>query len=114
MRSLNSKPITEAEADHLALVKSVGCVYCTHTGPTEGHHPKGCQGLHYCAISVCPDCHELRVWTYCGMTELEGLNETLRRVDCKLRGDTIIAKPAAYFSRQHSTRTPDKICPRRA
>ncbi len=112
MRSANSRPITETEAEHLAFVKSVGCVFCPWRGPTEAHHPKGCQGLHYCTISACKECHDLRVWTFCGMTEMQALDETNRRVDCLRKGEPFAFPAMAKKGRQKSTRTPTKIIPR--
>jgi len=111
MRSKNSRDITGSEAEHLALVKQCGCVFCAHRGPTEAHHPKGCQGLHFCAISACETCHGARVWTFCGMTEMQALNETNRRVALLRKGLPIPEHDAPIHSRQHSTRTPSKTVP---
>jgi hypothetical protein len=113
MRSRNSKPIDRDEAEHLALVKQCGCVFCEYRGMTEAHHPKGCQGLHFCTVSACPTCHAARAWTFCGMSELAAINETNRRV-ALLRNGRAIPAHAAHRSRQNGARSPSKQLPRAA
>lgn len=109
MRSKNSKPIDAREAAYLADVKQVGCVFCNRMVPTEAHHPTGCQGLHFNAISACDGCHNARVWNFGAMNELQAMNETRRRVDEFRETGVVTIRP--HHSRQHSARTPSKIIP---
>ncbi len=107
MRSANSRPITEGEAMHIALVKSLPCSWCYAAGPSEAHHPW--QGLQRCVVPACHACHSNRVWRLGGLTEIQALNQCLGW----LAGCLIPADPHQY-SRQKSTRTPTKIIPREA
>lgn len=87
MRTKNAARITAAEAAHMAKVKMAGCVICNAGPPNEAHHPR--QGLHFCTIAVCTDCHtgtggwhrNKTMWRIAKMDELSALNETLRRVE---------------------------------
>lgn len=107
VRTKNSAPLTNSERAYLGDVKSVGCVFCNNPGPTEAHHPTGCQGMAWNCISACTGCHNARVWNFGAMNELAAMNETRRRVDeYRATGAVTIV---AHHSRQHSTRTPSKI-----
>lgn len=95
MRSKNSKPIDDDEAEWLADVKSVPCVFCDAMPPVEAHHPK--QGLHFGTVAACKPCHDARVWRIGGMTEQEAANETTRRVVRMRAGKRIlIREPRAW------------------
>lgn len=86
MRSKNSRPLTAAERAHLARVKELACSVCGAPGPSEAHHIV--QGLHFAAISLCPDCHrgpigwhgDKSIWRIHKMDELKALNVTLGRL----------------------------------
>jgi len=86
MRAKNAKPITKAERDHMARVKSVSCVLCDAGPPSEAHHVK--QGRHFATVALCTECHRgsfgvhgdktmmrIRKWD-----EIDCINETLRRI----------------------------------
>jgi hypothetical protein len=104
MRTKNSRPLGPYEFAYLADVKSVPCVFCNAAAPTEAHHPKGCQGLHWNAISACTGCHNAHVWNFGAMNELEAMNETKRRVDeFRAPGSVTIE---AHHSLQHGARAP--------
>jgi hypothetical protein len=106
MHTKNAKPHDAIESAYLADVKRVGCVACAHTGTTDAHHPRGCQGLHFMVASLCELCHGARVWDFCGMTETQMVNETRRRVDeLRTTGHVTLRE---HHSRQHSARAPVK------
>ena len=78
--------MTTLERQHVEKVKRVGCVTCDWIAPTEAHEIE--QGKWFLSISLCPDCHRgpnglhgsktyMRIRK---MSELDCLNETLRRV----------------------------------
>lgn len=112
MRTLNARPIDALEAEHLALVKQCGCVFCGRYVPTEAHHPKGFQGLHFCAISACPDCHTAHVWNFSGITEQEAMNETNRRVAMLKSGHAIGDQPAKRVLKRGGNLSSPKQLPR--
>lgn len=87
MQSKNKKAMTTGERAHVARVKELSCSLCGVSGPSEAHEIE--QGLWYTTISLCPDCHrgsrnglhgEKRMWLTLKMSELDALNETLRRL----------------------------------
>jgi len=87
MRSKNSKPLTILEAAHIANVKALPCSVCDKPGPSDGHHPE--QGLHFCVIALCKECHqgskmgwhgERRAWAIAKMSEPDALNVTIKRL----------------------------------
>ena len=86
MRSKNKPPQTSAESRHVAAVKELSCVVCDAPGPSEAHEPV--QGLWFCSIALCPDCHRGSIngwhgqrvmWRVRKWDEWDALNETLRR-----------------------------------
>ena len=86
MRSKNSARISPQESAHMAAVKESGCAVCNAPAPADAHHMK--QGCHYTTIGLCVDCHrgpmgihgDKTMWRIHKITEIEALNETLRRV----------------------------------
>jgi hypothetical protein len=79
--------LTTTERRHLARVKELPCSVCGKSGPSEAHHIV--QGLQYTCVALCEDCHrgpfmglhgQKRAWAIHKMTELDALNETLRRL----------------------------------
>lgn len=87
MFSPNKKAPTVAERQHMARIKEMPCVVCDAPGPSEAHEPE--QGLYHLVIPLCPDCHrgsfnglhgQRRIWKAKKMTELDAMNETIRRL----------------------------------
>lgn len=82
---MNSK-LTQRDREHLARVKSLPCSLCAAPGPSDAHHIE--QGKHYTCIPLCKDCHTGRngihqekiMWKLLKMTELDCLNETIKRL----------------------------------
>jgi hypothetical protein len=109
VRSANSRPISNAESEHIAKVKKLRCSWCWRAGPSEAHHPW--QGLQFCVVPACHACHSNKVWQLGGLTEIQALDQCLYWLDCKARGELVVYDPMLY-KRQKSTRTPTKIIPR--
>ena len=91
MRTKNAKPITPAESEHMAAVKSVPCVVCDAPAPSIAHHVV--QGEHFTTCAVCELCHvgkggihgdqsrwRLRYRIGGTVAELHAINDTLKRV----------------------------------
>lgn len=86
MRSKNSRPLTHAEAQHLADVKSLACSVCDAPGPSEAHHIQ--QGCHWTTVALCIECHRgpngwhgnKSLWRIYKFDELDALNVTIRRL----------------------------------
>jgi hypothetical protein len=87
MNSKNKKAMTASERRHVERVKALACVVCGVSGPSEAHEIK--QGQWFLSVALCPDCHrgsrngihgERRMWLTMKMTDLDALNETLRRI----------------------------------
>lgn len=87
MRTKNAARITPAESAHMARVKELPCSVCDAPGPCEAHHIV--QGLHFCTVSLCDDCHrggangihgQKTMWHIHKIDELGALNKTLRRL----------------------------------
>lgn len=87
MRSKNASPISAAEREHLAAVKSHACSVCDQPGPSDAHHIH--QGQHFTAVALCKDCHQggfngwhgqRRMWSVRKLDELGALNITLGRI----------------------------------
>lgn len=55
MQSKNKRPPTARERRHIERVKSLPCSVCDTPGPSEAHEIR--QGLWWCAVALCPDCH---------------------------------------------------------
>lgn len=114
MRSKNSRRIDTLEAEWLADVKCVYCVFCDGTNECEGHHPTGCQGLHFLACAACKRCHDGHVWRIGGISEVEAANETVRRVLLLRAGTPYIPQPSEPLRRSRERkRGSDKIVPRK-
>lgn len=87
MHSKNKKAQTSAERAYVTRVKELGCVVCNAPGPSDAHEPE--QGLWFCSIALCRDCHmgsengwhgRRVMWKVMKMNELDAINETVRRV----------------------------------
>lgn len=70
----------------MARVKESGCALCGAGGYVEAHHIT--QGCHFTTVGLCTHCHrgplglhgDKTLWRIHKMTEIEALNETLRRL----------------------------------
>lgn len=90
MKSRNAPPLTDAERDHLALVKSVACGCCDGPGG-YAHHIV--QRQHWITVGLCHECHQgpqgwhgdKTLWRIYKRDELSALNLTLERVDRRRR-----------------------------
>src|SRR6185369_17392336 len=87
MHSKNKRKMDATERLHVDLVKSKNCVICGKGPGSEAHEIK--QGAWFLSVSLCADCHrgskngihgEKVAWRVAKMSELDALNETLRRV----------------------------------
>lgn len=86
MRTKNARRITPAESLHMQRVKESGCALCDAGPYVEAHHIE--QGRHFTTVGLCTDCHrgpmglhgDKRLWRIHKMTEIDALNETLRRL----------------------------------
>jgi len=87
MQSKNKKAPTQAERDHIELVKSLPCSVCDACGPSECHEIK--QGQWFTSVALCPDCHrdsflglhgQKRAWLIRKVDELDALNITIMRL----------------------------------
>lgn len=87
MRSKNHKALTAAERAHLARVKALSCGVCGTAGPSDAHHIE--QERHFLCLPLCTDCHtgsfngwhgQRRAWAVRKLTELDVLNDTIRRL----------------------------------
>jgi len=79
--------ISDKERKHLAWVKEQPCVVCGEPGPSDAHHVE--QHKQYLCIPLCKDCHtgsrngihgQRIMWNIKKMTELDALNEVVRRL----------------------------------
>lgn len=86
MWSKNKKALSGAEREHVQKVKESGCALCGAAGFVEAHEIE--QGLWFTSIGLCMECHrgaqglhgDKTLWRIYKMSEIEALNETLRRV----------------------------------
>lgn len=87
MKSKNKPAQTAAEREHVSRVKELPCIVCGAPGPSEAHEPV--QGLWFCVIALCADCHRGSVngwhgqkvmWRIRKWDELDALNATLQQV----------------------------------
>ena len=84
---MRSKNISDAASAHIGRVKELPCSVCDEPGPSDAHHIE--QGLHFCVVAMCKDCHQgpvmgihgqRRSWAVRKMTELDALDVTIRRL----------------------------------
>lgn len=119
MRTKNARAIDQHESEHLAAVKSCACVITNAPPPSEAHHLK--QGLHYTAVALSKEAHtgprgihgDKSLWKVAHMTELDALNETLRRV-ALLRAGKTMPVTAQKVRNRGGDLSSSKILPRRA
>ena len=78
--------LTQRERTHLAAIKSMPCGVCGADAPSEAHHIE--QHKQYLCIPLCADCHRgyngihgtKAAWRTKNITELDVLNETIKRL----------------------------------
>ncbi len=89
MWSKGHRRLTDAEREHLALVKGLPCSVCYSQEGSEAHHIQ--QECHFSVVALCATCHrhpvygwhgQRRAWHARKMDEIKALNETLRLL-CK-------------------------------
>jgi hypothetical protein len=87
VHSKNKPKPTRQEAEHIEAVKLLSCVICDAPPPCDAHEPV--QGLWFCSIALCRDCHmgsengihgRKTMWRIRKMDEWDAVNETLRRL----------------------------------
>ena len=86
MWSPNKRAMTKAEREHVGRVKDGPCAVCGAVGVMHAHEIE--QGLWFCSVSLCPDCHtgpmgihgDKTLWRIHKLDEIKALNETLARV----------------------------------
>ena len=94
MRSKNSKSLTVAEEEWIALVKKQPCSLppCAAAGPSDAHHIV--QGQHFTAVALCKDCHQgprngwhgrRAMWHLAKFEEVDALAVTIENVYRELR-----------------------------
>lgn len=95
MQSKNKPAMDAQERQWVALVRSLPCSVCDAPGPSHAHEPE--QGLWFCAVALCPDCHQgsingwhgqRRIWKVKKMDELAALAITVRRAVLMLTQST--------------------------
>lgn len=82
MHSKNKKAMTSAEREHVERVKSLPCVVCSTSGPSDAHEPV--QGLWWISVALCRECHTgpkgwhgtRDRWKFAKMDELKAINAT--------------------------------------
>lgn len=87
MISKNKKAPTVAEKAHIERIKSMACIVCGASGPSDCHEIE--QGLWYASIPLCRDCHmgskngihgRRDMWRVMGLTETKALANTVERL----------------------------------
>jgi len=78
-----NKSYTKKEREHLRLIKSLPCIVCSQSQPSEAHHIR--QDSAYYCIPLCPDCHRdihgmKRVWKVMKMDEMDALAKTIKMI----------------------------------
>ena len=85
MHSKNKSKPNNAEKMHIERIKSMPCIICQASAPSECHEIN--QGQWYTSMPLCADCHrgsingihgQKRLWNVYKMDELAALNETIK------------------------------------
>ena len=87
MHSRNKPAMTAQERRHVTRIKEMDCVVCDASGPSEAHEIE--QGSWFLSVPLCVDCHRGQngihgtraLWKVRKLSELDALNETLRRLN---------------------------------
>lgn len=84
MQSKNKKAPTKAEKRHIERIKSMPCVICGTSSPSECHEIK--QGQWFTSMPLCADCHRgshngihgrKHIWNIKKLDELDALALTI-------------------------------------
>ena len=95
MQSKNKSKPNNAEKMHIERIKSMPCIICQESAPSECHEIN--QGQWYTSMPLCADCHrgsvngihgQKRLWNVYKMDELAALNETIRHLMLEIRSKT--------------------------
>lgn len=85
MHSKNKLKPNNAEKMHIDRIKSMSCIICQASAPSECHEIN--QGQWFTSMPLCADCHrgsvngihgQKRLWNVYKMDELAALNETIK------------------------------------
>jgi hypothetical protein len=120
MKTRNARKFDRFESEHLSLVKLVACVTCNAQPPGEAHHME--QGRHWTCIAWCVECHRgSQGWhgtkvrqLSAKQTELDCLNETLRRVAMLQAGINYQPTATKQIRQRGGDLSSNKIIPRAA
>ena len=87
MQSKNKAKPSSMEKIHIERIKSMACIVCQASAPSECHEIN--QGQWFTSMPLCADCHrgslngihgQKRLWNVYKMDELSALNETIRKL----------------------------------
>lgn len=79
-----NKSYTTKEREHLSAIKSLPCVVCGASAPSDAHHIR--QGSAYYCIPLCNSCHQdphngihgrKAMWKIYKMDEMDALAKTI-------------------------------------
>ena len=99
MQSKNKSKPNNAEKMHIERIKSMPCIICQASAPSECHEIN--QGQWYTSMPLCADCHrgsvngihgQKRLWNVYKMDELAALNETIRHLMLEIHSKTNLNK----------------------
>ena len=85
MYSKNKSKPNNAEKMHIERIKSMSCIICQASAPSECHEIN--QGQWFTSMPLCADCHrgslngihgQKRLWNVYKMDDLAALNETIK------------------------------------
>ena len=95
MHSKNKSKPNNAEKMHIERIKSMPCIICQASAPSECHEIN--QGQWFTSMPLCADCHrgsvngihgQKRLWNVYKMDELAALNETIRNLMLEMPSKT--------------------------
>ena len=95
MQSKNKSKPNNAEKMHIERIKSMPCIICQASAPSECHEIN--QGQWFTSMPLCADCHrgsvngihgQKRLWNVYKMDELAALNETIRHLMLEMSSKT--------------------------
>ena len=95
MHSKNKSKPNNAEKMHIERIKSMPCIICQASAPSECHEIN--QGQWFTSMPLCADCHrgsvngihgQKRLWNVYKMDELAALNKTIRNLMLEMPSKT--------------------------
>ena len=95
MHSKNKSKPNNAEKMHIERIKSMPCIICQASAPSECHEIN--QGQWFTSMPLCADCHrgsvngihgQKRLWNVYKMDEFAALNETIRHLMLEMPSKT--------------------------